>query len=322
VFDAIEVKILKTAFVFPGQGSQYVGMGKDLYGLYPEAREVFDKADDILHMSLSKLCFEGSEEELRLTANTQPALLTVSAACLALLEKNGIRPDMAAGHSIGEYTALVTAGAISFETALPLVRMRGALMQEAGVKHPGSMAAIIGLDAGEVQAVCAHANDAGIVDVANYNSPGQIVISGEVKAVEAASQYAMEAGARKVIPLNVSGAFHSRLMSDTVEQLAIRINHTNIEDAAIPVVANATAEYVRHSSDIKDALSRQILGSVRWDESVTLMANDGVKLFVEVGPGKVLSGLIKRIRETVEVRNVGDASSLEEFVAFRKGAGD
>lgn len=300
----------KTAFVFPGQGSQYVGMGKDLYDQFPEAREAYDTADKILHLPLSKLCFEGPEEELRLTENTQPAIFTTSIACLRLLEKRGIRPDVVAGHSIGEYAALVAAGVIGFEEALPLVRIRGELMQEVGKRYAGAMAAIIGLDTDDVRAICAKAN----IDIANYNSPGQIVISGEIKAVEAASEYAKEAGARKVIPLNVSGAFHSRLMSDAAERLAIELNRNRFSDTKIPVVANVLADYVHSAGSIRDALQRQIVGSVHWDESVTRMANDGVDLFVEVGPGKVLSGLIKRTVESVEVRNVGDTTSLEKFL--------
>lgn len=304
----------KTAFVFPGQGAQYVGMGKDLYDRFPEARQVFDAADSILRFPLSKLCFEGPEEELVLTANTQPALFTTSIACLRLLEKHGIEPDVTAGHSIGEYAALVAAGVLEFEDALPLVRKRGELMQEAGRWRPGTMAAIIGLDADEVEVVCSRAGDAGIVDIANYNSPGQVVISGEVKAVEAASQYAKEAGARKVIPLSVSGAFHSRLMSDAAERLAVELNHACFDNAIIPVVANVTADYVYEADDIRDCLERQIAGSVRWEESVARMVDDGVTLFVELGAGKVLSGLIKRIADSVEVANVSDAESYEEFV--------
>ena len=307
----------KVAFVFPGQGSQYVGMGKDLYDLFPEARRVYDTADSLLGMPISKLCFEGPEEELRLTVNTQPALFTTSIACLRVLEKQGIRPDVTAGHSIGEYAALVAARSMSFEQGIRLVRRRAELMQEAEKRRPGTMAAVIGLEADDVLAACMRADDVGIVDVANYNSPGQVVISGEVKAVEAASEYAKEAGARKIIPLAVSGAFHSRLMSYAIEKLAVELNHAHFDDAAIPVVANVTADYVRDADDIRDRLERQIAGSVRWEASVRRMVDDGVSLFVEVGPGKVLAGLIKRIAESVEVRGVGDAASLEEFVAGR-----
>ncbi len=305
----------KIAFVFPGQGSQFVGMGKDLYDLYPEVRQVFDTADSILGISLSKLCFEGPEEELRLTVNTQPALFTTSVACLRMLEQNGIRPDATAGHSIGEYAALVAAGALPFEQGLKLVRKRAELMQEAAAQHPGTMAAVIGLDSDAVRAICEKASDAGIVDVANYNSPGQVVISGEIKAVEAASECAKEAGAKRVLPLNVSGGFHSRLMSSAAEQLGAALTAAEFTDAAIPVIANVTADYVQKADDIRRCLAQQVAGSVLWDKSVARMAADGVDRFVEVGPGKVLAGLIKRIADTAEVKGVGDVASLQQYLA-------
>lgn len=289
-------------------------MGKDLYDCFPEARAVYDTADEILGMSLSKLCFEGPEDELRLTSNTQPALFVTSIACLRLLEKHGVRPDVTAGHSVGEYAALVAAGAVSFDDALPLVRKRGQLMLETGASRPGTMAAVIGMDEDSIRRVCERASAEGIVEVANYNSPGQVVISGEVKAVEAAALYAKESGAKKVMPLNVSGAFHSSLMSSAVEQLSAELAKIPFRDADVPVVANATAGYVRTAKEIKQALERQIAGSVYWAGSIALMAQDGVSRFVEVGPGKVLSGLVKRTVDSVDVRNVGDTASLEAFL--------
>lgn len=304
----------RCAFVFPGQGSQYVGMGKDIYEFYSEAREVFDSADQILGMPLSRLCFEGPEEDLRLTSNTQPALFVASIACLRVIETRGIRPGVAAGHSVGEYAALVAAGALDFESALPLVRRRGEIMEAAGRSRPGAMAAVIGLDAESVRSACSRAED-GIVDVANYNSPEQVVISGEPAAVESASQYAKQAGAKRIVPLNVSGAFHSRLMSEAVQHLVAVLDTVTFRETEVPVVANATADYVALPAEIRKALERQIAGSVRWTESVQRMAGDGVSSFLEVGPGKVLAGLIKRTVAGVEVRSVGDSVSLQEFLA-------
>ncbi|MBP6962799.1 MAG: ACP S-malonyltransferase [Armatimonadetes bacterium] len=310
----------RLAFVFPGQGSQSVGMGKDLHDRFPVVRDVFDAADCTLGFPLSGLCFDGPEEDLRLTSNTQPALFTVSVAVLRLLESEGIRPDVVAGHSIGEYAALVAARAAAFENALRLVRRRGELMQAAGVKYPGTMAAVIGLSADQVREICSRAQEVGIVDVANYNSPGQVVISGEARAVEAASGYASEAGAKRVMPLNVSGAFHSRLMQPAADELAAELAATAIVDADIPVVANATADYVRSADEIRSALSKQIAGSVRWEESILKMVSDGIGGFVEVGPGKVLGGLIKRTTDSADVANVGDVESLEAFVGHWRGA--
>lgn len=303
----------KIAFVFPGQGSQAVGMGKDIYEKYPEARRIYDAADEILGISLTGLCFDGPEEELRLTSNLQPALFTTSVACLKVIESGGRKPAVAAGHSIGEYAALVAAGAAEFEDALPLVRKRGLLMQQAGKEKPGTMAAVIGLDPEKVREACKKAESAGIVDVANYNSPGQIVISGEVGAVAAASEYASRMGAKKVMPLNVSGAFHSRLMKEAAEVLTADLEKTPFKDTAVPVVANVTAGYVKTAGEIKKALAQQIAGSVRWEESVVKMVEDGVELFVEIGPGKVLSGLVKRTTPSAETLTAGDAAAIEEF---------
>ena len=301
----------KFALVFPGQGSQAVGMGKDLYDNFPEIKALYDSADKILGMPISRLCFEGPDEELRLTANTQPALFLTSIACLRLLEKKGIKADVTAGHSVGEYAALVAAGAVDFEHALPLVRKRGEIMTEVGAAHEGTMAAIIGLDDDKVKEVCAKASGEGVVEIANYNSPGQVVISGEVKAVEAAIILAKEAGARMVMPLKVSGGFHSSLMLPAVPKLSVELAKTPFRDAVIPVVANATADYVRTVEEIKSALEKQLAGSVYWTKSISRMAEDGVDRFIEVGPGKVLSGLIKRTIGSVEIKNVGDIASLE-----------
>jgi len=306
--------ISKTVFMFPGQGSQFVGMGRDLYESFPEARKVFDTAEEVLGIPIKKICFEGPEEELRLTVNTQPALFTASMAAFESLASKGFTPDMVAGHSIGEYAALAAAGALALPGALKLVQVRSRLMMQAAEAHPGTMAAVIGLGAEDVKAAVERAASEGIVDVANYNSPGQVVISGEVAAVESASRYAKEAGAKRVLPLNVSGGFHSRLMQPAAEALREELAHTQVFDAKIPVVANVTAGFVKSGDEIKDALARQIAGSVRWDESLKFMAGEGAGSFVEVGPGKVLAGLVKRTLSDVDVKSVGDEESLAEFV--------
>jgi [acyl-carrier-protein] S-malonyltransferase len=290
-------------------------MGKDLYEAFREARAVYEKANEILGFSLSGLCFDGPEADLRLTINTQPALFVTSFACLKVLESRGVRPDVVAGHSVGEYAANAAAGSLTLEDGTALIRRRGELMQEAGVRHPGTMAAIIGLTPEKTEEACRAAANTGIVDVANFNSPGQIVISGETAAVEEAGRIAKEAGARKVIPLNVSGGFHSRLMLSTVDDLAKELASVPFRESKIPVAANISATYVRHPDEIRDALARQIAGSVQWEKSISMMIEDGVDTFIEVGPGKVLSGLIKRISGDVVVRNVGDVESLNAFPA-------
>ena len=307
----------KLALVFPGQGSQAVGMGRDLYESFPAAREVLDAANAVLGFDLSRLMFEGPGEELVRTVNAQPALLAGSVAALRVLESEGIRADFAAGHSVGEYAALVAAGSIEFAEAVRLVRRRGELMDEAAAVRPGTMAAIIGLAADEVRAAVGLAQSAGIVDVANYNSPGQVVVSGEPAAVEEACRIAKERGAKRTMPLRVSGAFHSRLMAPAAEAMRLELERARISDPALPVVANVTADYVRTADEVRSALARQIVGSVRWEESIIRIAEDGAEGFVEVGHGTVLAGLIARTLRDAQVRSVGDRSSVEALLLER-----
>ena len=301
------------AFVFPGQGSQAVGMGRELCEAFPECRAVFDAADRTLGISLSVLCFEGPEEELRRTANTQPALLAAGVAALEAVRSRGLQPAIAAGHSAGEYAALVAGGALDFPDALRLVRKRGELMEQAEQLGAGAMAAILGLSADQVGEVVDQARDSGIVDIATLNGPGQTVVSGEVAAVERACAIASERGAKRAIRLNVSGAFHSRLMADAAEVMKQEVARCPVKDAAIPVVANATAGCVRAPDEIRSALVAQITGAVRWEESIRRIIAGGVTTFVECGAGQVLQGLIKRIDPGAVTFSVGDPQSLESL---------
>lgn len=289
---------MKTAFVFPGQGSQTIGMGKDLAEVY------LDKANQILGFDLKKLCFEGPEDELKKTEITQPAILTVSVAAYEALKSKGLpSPAAVAGHSLGEYSALVAAGAIAFEDAVKIVNLRGKFMQEAVPLGEGSMAAILGLTKEQVDDCCAKAADLGVVSAANLNSPGQIVISGKKEAVEKASALCKEAGAKRTIPLQVSAPFHCVLMQPAADKLKAELDKIEIKDAQIPVVANVTADYVTNGAEIKDLLYKQVTNPVRWEDSVNKMIADGIKSFVEVGSGKVLAGLIKKCDRSVEVKS-------------------
>jgi [acyl-carrier-protein] S-malonyltransferase len=283
----------RTALVFPGQGSQYVGMAKDWYDSSAEAKEMFGRANEILGFDIAKICFEGPEDDLRQTAVTQPAIFLHSAVAFSL-SAVGERFEAAAGHSLGEYSALYAAGALDFEHALMLVGLRGRLMQNAGNVRPGTMAAVVGLDEKNVEEACREASVNGVAQPANYNSPGQIVISGDVEAVHKAMELAKQRGAKIVKELVVSGAFHSPLMEAAKEELKKAIDAAPIRDAAVPVYANVTARPVRSADEIRNALILQLTNPVRWQESVTNMSTYGITKFVEIGPGKVLQGLIKR----------------------------
>ena len=283
----------KVAYVFPGQGSQWVGMGHDLYVNLPEAKAVFEEADSILGFALSGLCFEGPEDVLRQTVNAQPAIMTVSVAYLRTNPQLQDRPQPSfmAGHSLGEYTALVAAGTLSFADALRLARERGRLMQEAGNQTSGGMLAVIGLDEATVQSVC----QATGTEIANINCPGQIAISGPSQVLDKAAQLAKEKGAQRVIPLPVSGAFHSRLMQPAADGMAQAVSNLQFQDAVIPIVANTTAQPMTSGKALKAELLSQLCHSVLWQKSVEWMIKEGALEFVEIGPGQVLTGLIKRI---------------------------
>ena len=303
----------KVAWIFPGQGSQYVGMGKDLADAYPVAREVFDRAGSVLGFDLARVCFEGPEERLRETRFTQTAILAHSVAVLRLLEGRVPAPDYVAGHSVGEYAALVAAGMVAFDDALRLVKVRAEAMYEAGLMTPGAMAALMGMPEGNLEALLADAGRTGVVRAANYNSPVQVVISGEAGAVEAAVKAAPSFGAKRAIPLKVSGAFHSPLMQPAAASLAQALKAAAFSKAGIPIVSNVTAQAVTEPADIIGLLERQLTSPVLWQQSARYMADQGVSSFVEVGPGNVLAGLAKRITPDATCVSLADVRSVEAF---------
>jgi [acyl-carrier-protein] S-malonyltransferase len=288
----------RVAFVFPGQGSQYAGMGKELAETFPAAREVFEEADRVLGFSISQLCFSGSEEALKLTENTQPALLTASVAAYRVLEQKGVCPDYVAGHSLGEYSALVAAGALKFADAVRLVRKRGQYMQEAVPPGEGAMAAILGMRPGQVTEICRKAAD-GKVMPANLNSPEQTVISGHAAAVKSAVEQASAAGAKRAVMLPVSAPFHSELMRPAQERLQEDLRATEFSSLKIPLVTNVDASVITSGAEAREALIRQVTLPVRWEESIRELIEQGAATFVEVGPGRVLSGLLRQIYRSV-----------------------
>ena len=300
------------AFLFPGQGSQAVGMGKELAERYPVAKRVFEEADHVLGYKLSQICFEGPEDQLRLTEITQPAILTASVAAWRVLNEKGVKPDFVAGHSLGEYSAHVAAGTISFADAARTVRNRGKYMQEAVPVGVGAMAAIVGMDLDKVTALCRDASQGQVCEPANVNSPEQIAISGHAAAVERATKLANERGAKLAKMLPVSAPFHCSLMKPAQDRLAADLHAMTFLDPAVPVACNVDAELVEDADRSRDALIRQVTGSVKWEQGMRLLITKGVQAFVEVGPGRVLCGLMRQIERSKTCLTVGDEASLQK----------
>lgn len=305
----------KIAFIFSGQGSQYVGMGKEMIDNYSVAKEIFEKANKSLGFDIKKYCLDGSEEDLNKTEITQPAILTTSIAIYEVLKEKNIKADVVAGLSLGEYSALVAAEAIDFESAVRLVNKRGKFMQEAVPLGVGTMAAILGLDSEAIKEVCIEASDEGIVEPANFNCPGQVVIGGEIKSVELACELALSKGAKKAIGLKVSAPFHTSMLEDAKLKLQQELKEIEIKDMKTPIITNVTGDYVANKEDIKGLLASQVVSPVLWEDTIKKMIADGVDTFVEVGPGKALSGFVKKVDRKLNILNVEDISSLEKTLS-------
>lgn len=307
---------MKVAFIFSGQGSQYIGMGKELHDNIPACQKIYDKANEVLGFDLKGLIFNGDKEELNITENTQPAILTTSIAILQAIKAKGITPEIVAGLSLGEYSALVASEALSFESAVSLVRKRGKFMQEAVPQGIGSMAAVIGLSEDKIYKVLKVVNEKGIVEIANYNTNNQIVIGGEKAAVDFAVELLEEVGARRVIPLNVSGPFHTSLLNEASIKLEKELDNIEFTEPSIKVITNVTADYIPNKADIKDLLKEQVKSSVKWSKTIEKMIDEGIDTFIEIGPLKTLSGFVREISKDKNVKvnifNVEDIKSLNK----------
>ena len=304
----------KTAFLFAGQGAQYIGMGKELYDNFPICREIFEEANVSLGMNLTDLIFNGNKEELNLTENTQPAVVTMSIAAFRAITKAGIVPDIVAGLSLGEYSALTASGVFSLAQVVPLVQKRGRFMQEAVPAGIGKMSAILGLAEDKVREACDEAKIYGIVEPANFNCPGQIVIGGEIKAVDEAARLAKEKGALKAMDLPVSAPFHTSMLKPAADRLKEELDVIDAGELKIPLISNVHANYVNHSDEVKDLLYAQVMSSVLWEQTIRKMIADGVSQFVEIGPGKTLSGFVRKIDRSLGIYNVEDMASLEATI--------
>lgn len=305
----------KIALLFAGQGSQYIGMGKELYDCFPICRRVFEEADESLHMRLSDLIFSGRKEDLDLTENTQPAIVTMSIAAYMAFSQYGIAPDVAAGLSLGEYSALTASGVFNLSQVVPLVRKRGRFMQEAVPEGRGKMCAILGLAEEKVREACKRADEHGIVEPSNFNCPGQIVIGGETQAVDKAANIALEMGAMKTVDLAVSAPFHTSMLIPAAEKLKAELEPMQLGSLKVPVICNVEADHIKDSGRIKDLLYRQVMSSVLWEHTIRRMIEEGVRNFIEIGPGRTLSGFVRKVERGLGIYNVEDIASLESTVA-------